>query len=394
MTTNANQAQAEKLALSISPDGQFERSDISFSWIGHHNNETTAIWANDSRISHGCITAELADELTTFLTKAENDSVTRIILCIDSAGIDLKQSWRAMKATAKLIKRLLHLRTKHAIATIAILGTEVGCYGGAYLLASSCQYVLGYPQGRSGVSGEKVIQHLNPSNNHLNSLFYSAPFRVMNKEVFALLPASMMQQRDLILTLQHQPLTQQSLMAEFKELEACYLEDQYAALTPACLPAQSPELSPTQSPSKTQTSKSTLGFQEATEIGCSELFGFIEQLLPYLTDHSGHKSALTLNKLPLIMGNCEQQFSFLNEQKGYSRYLGLCMKLLRYLSESGVRVRVKVNKRGNGAAFIALSLMADIIIIKEGSSIYPLPDKAITLLTHTNTLKGNEWCIP
>lgn len=378
---NKNLDHAKKLALSISSEGAFQQSNLALNWIGIANagtndSETVAIWANDSRINTGCITLEFASELSAFLERVEQESVDRFILCIDSAGVALAQSWKAMKATAKLIKQLLNLRLHNNVSTIAILGQEVGCYGGAYLLASGFQYVLGYKAGSYGVSGKKVIEHLNPSSNDMNALFYLAPYRVLNQEVFALLSESVTEQRDRLLTLQSKPLNRNTLIAEYNALKTCFLEDKCALVT---------------SPTKPENNNQVLGFKETTQVGCDELFGFIEQLIPYLKEIEAHPLTSNNTVLPVIMGNCEQQFSFLNEQRGFSRYLSLCMKLLRYLSACGHPIRIKVDKRGSGATFIALSLMADVLIIEEGSYIFPLPDKAVSLLTHKALLTGNEW---
>ncbi|MCP4596377.1 carboxyl transferase domain-containing protein [Neptuniibacter sp.] len=365
MLDNPNLLKAHALAFSIANQHQMFVAESSANWFVENAEQKVAIWANDSSINTGCINPELAGELSKFLDKAATEQVERIILFIDSAGVQLEQGWRSMKHTAKLIKQLLNLRIHSQITTIAVLGDSVGCFGGAYLVAASCQYTLGSKNGLCGVSGRKVIEHLDSEKDDINRLFYKAPYRLINQELFCILPEPLEERRNLLLMLEHHPLTGEELRQEYAALKTSADEDHSALATYRSRPKHK-----------------TLGFPEAEEIGCDGLLNFANQLLDYLENE---------NSLPMFMGNCEQEFSFINEQRGFSRYLALTMKLLRYLSEQGKRVRIKVDQRGSGATFIAVSLMADTLIIEEGSCIYPLPLEAMSLFVHTTLPQGSEW---
>lgn len=364
---NTNLLKGRELALSISQNSQYSKEESSSSWFVSQGDANIAIWANDSSIANGCITAQLADELSNFLNKAIASSAERVILFLDSAGVELSQGWRAMKHAASLIKQLLSIRIKHAITTVAVLGDTMGCYGGAFLVASTCQYIIGTKDGLCGVSGRKVIEHLDHATEEMNRLFYQAEYRLINQELFCILPDPQEERRNLLLMLEHHPLTRDELQQEFTTLQTSAKKDRLA------LQDKTYEVVP---------ANNLLGFPQSKATGCDELLYFIEQLMPYLDSDS---------ELPLIMGNCEQEFSFINEQKGFSRYLSLCIKLLRYLSEQGRKVSIKVDQQGSGATFIAVSMMADNLIIEDGSLIHPLPVKAMNLFIDQQSIKGDEW---
>lgn len=364
---NTNLLKGHELALSISQDSQYSKDKSSSSWFVFQGDANIAIWANDSSVANGCITAQLAGELSHFLNKAIASSAERVILFLDSAGVELSQGWQAMKHAASLIKQLLNIRIKHAITTIAVLGDTIGCYGGAFLVASTCQYIIGTKKGLCGVSGRKVIEHLNHTKEEMSRLFYQAEYRLINQELFCILPDLQEERRNLLLMLEHHPLTRNELQQEFAALQASTKQDHLA------LQDKSYEV---------VHANNLLGFPQSKATGCDELFYFAEQLMPYLDSGS---------ELPLIMGNCEQAFSFMNEQRGFSRYLSLCIKLLRYLSEQGREVSIKVDQQGSGATFIAVPMMADNLIIEDGSLIHPLPVEAMDLFIGQRSVKGDEW---
>lgn len=366
---NSNLTHLRQLATSFSGDGCFQGTDSSLSWFGVNSDEPIAIWANNSSLTHGCITPELAEELDRFLDLAEQRGSERIILLLDSAGVALNVGWEAMRQVSRLIKRLLALRIDSQVATIAVLGDKVGCFGGAFLLASSCQYVVAQADTECGVSGQKVINHLNPNGLDIsvNRLFYQTSYRLLNGEVFTVMPEPIDQQCHLLQMLKPHTLNADEVRADYKHLCAVTEEDRLAL-----------DLS------EADYATGSYGFADAQHVGCDELLAFISELMPYLEKPAD-------SRLPIIMGNCEQAFSFLNEQRGFSRYLNLCMKLLRYLSAQGHKIRVKVDQRGHGASFIALSMMADTLIIEEGSHIIPLPLQAVDLFLPSMLLTGHEW---
>lgn len=365
---NKNLERLTRLALSFSSCGHFTDAAHSSSWFGGNADEKIAIWANNSNIQHGCITPDLALELEAFLLQTETEQTERIILCLDSAGVALSVGWAAMRQVASLIKTLLEIRLTGRATTIALLGEQVGCFGGAFLLAGSCQYVLASRHTQCGVSGPKVIEHLNPNGlePEANRLFYQSSYRLLNGEVFAVLPNQLEEQKALLLMLERHPLSVEEVLAEFNQLGAISKEDAAAlALPPA------------------QYKRGSFGFPDTQAVGCDELLAFSADLIPFLNRST--------TQLPTMMGNCEQAFSFINEQRGFSRFLVLTMKILRLLSHQGHKIRIRVNQRGHGASFIALTMMADMLIIEEGSHITPLPTQVVEMFLPDQVLTGQEW---
>ncbi|WP_299182926.1 hypothetical protein [uncultured Neptuniibacter sp.] len=369
MRSCSNLQRAKQLALSISDKGLFHDAGNSSTWFGQTSDgEQVMIWANNATISAGCLTLDLAEELNRAIDYAEEHSTKRLVLCLDSAGVDLNNGWQVMQQTAALIKRLLQLQINTQTTTIAVLGDSVGCYGGALLTASSCEYVLAADNTQCGVSGAKVIATLNniPTEDHYP--YYAATYRWVNKELFCILPKQIEEQRNLLLSLPYKTLDTTSIKLEIAQLIQHTAEDEASIAIPVN--------------QKLEADSPSLGFPESSFVGCDELLEFILRLERYLD------SEVTV---PIIDGNCDQAFSFLNEQRGFSRYLSCCMRLMRLLSAQGKTLQVKVSAGGSGATFIALSLMADELSLGENCKIYPLPADAVSLFFPDHSLTGAEW---
>lgn len=370
MLSANNLKRAEQVANLADPRADCTRGSSSYSWIARTENETVAIWANDPEKKAGTLTQNFYEDLKQFLDLVSSTDCNRVILFIDSAGVALDDGWQGMTFCADLIKRLLKLSIHSNIPTIAVLGEQMGCYGGAYLIASACEYVIGSPDGRYGVSGKRVIEQVSGSRVETSYLFYQASYRLLNKELFCLLPQQKQQSLKLLLMLNKRALNKAHLLQDIKLLVQDTEED-YLALT---------ALSGNQLPTVQQTE--SLGFEEPCPIGCDELLEFIRQLAIYLDNE---------DEVPVIKGNCMQAFSFVNEQRGFSRYLALCMKLIRYLAETGRTIRIEVDNSGTGATFIALTMMADQLDLKTTSRVYPLPPDVVEQFVPGQTLNGQEW---
>ena len=351
----------------------------SASWLGMSvdQHQRVAIWANRPEHKAGSIDGTLGDELLAFLADAEAAKVDRIILCLDSAGVSLTDDWQGMQRCAAVIKALHRLNIRSQIVTVAVLGEEVGCFGGALLIAGACQYQLGSVNGRYGVSGSRVIAQLTGETRSPEPFYYRAVYRLLNTELSAILPDNPVQVMSLLLTLPVNPMTLSGLRQRWDGLLQKSAED-HAALINSGLFSAGVSLADAE-----QTD--VLGFAGTQALGCDELLAFCDQLLSRLE---------ASESLPVLSGDAVQQFSLSNEQRGFSAYLSLTSAILRYAAERQPPLTVKVEQVGSGATFIALSLMADELVLEKHARIYSLPPAVIEQFTgrpERETRQGVDW---
>lgn len=352
----------------------------SASWLGMSEGDQPqriAVWANRQEHRAGSIDGALGDELLAFLADAEAAKVDRIVLCLDSAGVSLKDDWQGMQRCAAAIKALHRLNIHTRIVTVAVLGEKVGCFGGALLIAGACQYQLGSVNGQYGVSGSRVIAQLTGEKLSQTPFYYSAVYRLLNAELSALLPDDPMQVMNLLLRLPVNPITLLGLRQRLDDLLQKSAED-HAALIDSGLFSAGVTLADAE-----QTD--ALGFAGTQALGCDELLAFCDQLL------SRQEANETL---PALSGDAVQQFSLLNEQRGFSACLSLTAAILRYAAERQPPLTVKVEQVGSGATFIAMSLMADELVLEKHVRIYSLPPTVIEQFTGklaTECCYGVDW---
>ncbi|MBE9399034.1 hypothetical protein IOQ59_17380 [Pontibacterium sp. N1Y112] len=351
----------------------------SASWQGVSGDQPqrVAIWANRPEHKAGSIDGTLGDELLAFLADAEAAKVDRIILCLDSAGVSLTDDWQGMQRCAAVIKALHRLNIRSQIVTVAVLGEEVGCFGGALLIAGACQYQLGSVNGQYGVSGTRVITQLTGETLHQEPFYYSAIYRLLNTELSALLPDNPVQVMNLLLALPVNPMTLLGLRQRLDGLLQKSAEDHAALINSGHFSAGVPQADAEQT--------DALGFSGTQALGCDELLAFCDQLLSRLE---------ASESLPVLSGDAVQQFSLSNEQQGFSTYLSLTSAILRYAAERQPPLTVKVEQVGSGATFIALSLMADELVLEKHARIYSLPPAVIEQFTgrpELETRQGVDW---
>ncbi len=381
-----NLHRASLLAASLDRIEQRSVGDRSVCWIGQYDgqdgdtSQRIALWANRPESQGGAIGIHLGQELPSFLEDAQAAGVERIVLFLDSAGVSMYESWRGMQYCADVVKALHKINQRNDIVTIAVLGEEIGCYGGALLIAGACQYQLASLNGRYGVSGSRVIHQVTGQphdSKHSYPPCYWATARLVNSELTGLLPDTVDALKDQLLSLSLEQTTLPSLRKRLdflkqKSKEAMESIDDHIPAATGVTMAQNP-------------AQDKPGFAGDTAVGCDALLAFCEYVLDEL--EAGRQ-------LPVLAGDAVQEFSLANEIRGFSACLSLTAALLRYAAEQQPSLRVEVSEVGCGAAFIALSLMADDISIDESARIYSLPPAVIEAFTGTpleEVVEGINW---
>lgn len=367
-----NLKRASQLAATLDQIDQRSVGDRSVCWIGRYDTaeggEPTriALWANRPESQGGAIGIHLGQELPSFLDDARTADVDYLVLFLDSAGVSMYENWQGMQRCAEMIKQLHDINMNTDICTVAVLGEEIGCYGGALLIAGACQYQLASLNGRYGVSGSRVINHVtgdHAGERRPEPFCYWATYRLLNGELSSPLASTVDGLREQLLGLETQPLTLDYLRQRLSFLKQKLLEDNETLNQ--TLPAG------TGVDMGSASSEGQPGFSGDKAIGCEDLLDFCDFIVQELD--AGRQ-------LPVLAGDAVQQFSLANEIRGFSACLSLTAALLRLAAQQHP-LTAEVNEVGSGAAFIALSLMADDVRMADDARVYSLPPMVIEAFT-------------
>ncbi|GAB0152924.1 hypothetical protein MnBA_23240 [Marinobacterium sp. BA1] len=318
-------------------------SETSRSAFGSKGSCTFALWCNNPYVQAGSFDTHSAADLNRFLNLCTDYDVNTVVLFIDSAGVSLKDPKNGMEGVAQSIKMIHHINVQPDRKTVSIIGDTRGCFGGALLIASACQYQIADANARIGVSGPQVIESITQVSRHAYADVYSAQYRLNNSEISHIL-------------------TDQNLLRLVSELPPLQLNTSFLQALINSLPCgQESEVDP---------------------------IGFDQQVIDLAALKETAASFLNTPKASACLkGNAEQPFAFENEAKGFSRYLKALAATMRYRVESGMQIEINVTTRGSGATFIAFSMMGSTLEIAPDATVTALPQAAIDRIL-ANTPSG------
>jgi|GEM_PF-2093711 len=320
--------------------GQFDvthqtyASETSKSAFGIKDDSKIALWCNNPYAQAGSFDTHSSAELNCFLHACTENDVEIVVLFIDSAGVSLKDPSNGMEGVAQSIKMIHHLNFQPGCKTVSVIGPTRGCFGGALLIASACQYQVADAKARIGVSGPQVIESITKISRESFAEVYSAKFRLKNGEITHIL-------------------THQNVMQLVSELPPQQLNSSFLKSLLDSLPYGPDE-----------TTSNPRGF-DGKPIDLASLKEVAANILNTGLDCVS------------LQGNAYQPFAFENEAKGFSRYLRAVAAAIRYRVESGMQIEISVTSGGAGATFIAFSMMGSTLEITPDATVIALPKAAI-----------------
>jgi len=122
--------------------------------IGGH---TVLIAAQEGKFMGGAVGEVHGAKLTGLLERALDIQPAAVLLLLDTGGVRLQEANAGLIAVGEIQRAVLAAR--HAgIPVIALIGGRNGCYGGASIVARSCDWIIGSEEGRLSISGPEVIE--------------------------------------------------------------------------------------------------------------------------------------------------------------------------------------------------------------------------------------------
>ncbi len=95
-------------------------------------------------------------KLTGLFKAAARDKVP-CVLILESGGVRLHEGSAGEIAIAETMRAIFECRARK-VATIAVIGTDIGAYGGIGILSTCCDFRVMTEHGRLGISGPIVIE--------------------------------------------------------------------------------------------------------------------------------------------------------------------------------------------------------------------------------------------
>lgn len=95
-------------------------------------------------------------KLTGLFKAAARDKVPCIVI-VESGGVRLHEGSAGEIAIAETMRAIFECRAKK-VATIAVIGSDIGAYGGMGILSTCCDFRVMSEHGRLGISGPIVIE--------------------------------------------------------------------------------------------------------------------------------------------------------------------------------------------------------------------------------------------
>jgi len=111
--------------------------------------------AQEARFLGGSVGANQGAALQRLFLRAIEEGPDVVVLLIDSGGVRLHEANAAELALARALRALFDVR-RARIPTLAIV--TGAAFGGASVLAAACEHLLFFPDARFGLSGPRVIE--------------------------------------------------------------------------------------------------------------------------------------------------------------------------------------------------------------------------------------------
>ena len=124
---------------------------------GTLNNNSVFIAAQQGAFSGGTIGEIHGAKLIGLFRKAIIEKPSAVIMAFDSGGVRLDEANIGLLTASEFSRAVLDARSA-GINCIAMIGSSVGCYGGAALAAKCFDYLIMNEKGRLGISGPVVIE--------------------------------------------------------------------------------------------------------------------------------------------------------------------------------------------------------------------------------------------
>jgi malonate decarboxylase beta subunit len=96
-------------------------------------------------------------KITGLFERAIDEKPAGVLLLLESGGVRLHEANAGLIAVSEIMRAVLDARVS-GIAVIALVGSNVGCFGGMGLIASCCDTIVMSEEGRLGMSGPEVIE--------------------------------------------------------------------------------------------------------------------------------------------------------------------------------------------------------------------------------------------
>lgn len=114
------------------------------------------IAAQEGGFVGGAVGEVHAAKLTGLLQAAAREKLP-VVLLVESGGVRLHEGSAGEIGIAESMRAVFECRAA-GVATVAVIGSDIGAYGGMGILSACCEHVVMTEHGRLGVSGPIVIQ--------------------------------------------------------------------------------------------------------------------------------------------------------------------------------------------------------------------------------------------
>lgn len=121
------------------------------------NGHRVFVFAQEGKFRGGALGEVHASKIIGLLKRALRDKPAAVVGLFDSGGVRLEEANAGEIGASEIIRATLDCRTA-GIPVIGLIGGSTGCFGGASLIAASCDTLISSEQGRLSVSGPEVIE--------------------------------------------------------------------------------------------------------------------------------------------------------------------------------------------------------------------------------------------
>lgn len=124
---------------------------------GRMDGRAVLVAAQEGAFMGGAIGEVHGAKITGLIERAIDTRPDGVVLLLDSGGVRLHEANAGLIAMGEIQSAVLEARDL-GIAVIAVIGGRNGCYGGASIIASSCDHIVASEEGRLAISGPEVIE--------------------------------------------------------------------------------------------------------------------------------------------------------------------------------------------------------------------------------------------
>ena len=115
------------------------------------------VFAQEGKFRGGSLGEVHASKIVGLLKRAQRDKPVAVIGLFDSGGVRLEEANAGEIGATEIIRAILDVRDA-GVPVIGLIGGSCGCFGGASIISSCCDVLIGSEEGRLSVSGPEVIE--------------------------------------------------------------------------------------------------------------------------------------------------------------------------------------------------------------------------------------------